>query len=119
MNFQPYTPSGQTPIMTPYNMTPHSSQTPRYGQTTPTQQQHGQFARPAPPNTSNRPPPNSSYRASPYAASPRGMPPGGRESRRITQDEEDWDKASNAWESHSRMKGSTPRNDMGRSTPRG
>lgn len=33
---QPYTPSGQTPFMTPYQ-TPHSQQTPRYGQTTPSQ----------------------------------------------------------------------------------
>lgn len=30
ISFQPYTPSGQTPFMTPY-----TSQTPRYGQTTP------------------------------------------------------------------------------------
>lgn len=30
----PYTPSGQTPFMTPYN-TPHSSQTPRYSHNTP------------------------------------------------------------------------------------
>ncbi|XP_023303515.2 transcription elongation factor SPT6 [Lucilia cuprina] len=30
----PYTPSGQTPFMTPY-ATPHTSQTPRYGNTTP------------------------------------------------------------------------------------
>lgn len=30
----PYTPSGQTPFMTPYT-TPHSSQTPRYGSNTP------------------------------------------------------------------------------------
>lgn len=33
---QPYTPSGQTPFMTPYQ-TSHSQQTPRYGQTTPSQ----------------------------------------------------------------------------------
>ena len=26
----PYTPSGQTPFMTPYNNTPHQPQTPRY-----------------------------------------------------------------------------------------
>lgn len=32
----PYTPSGQTPFMTPYQ-TPHSQQTPRYGQQTPSQ----------------------------------------------------------------------------------
>lgn len=33
---QPYTPSGQTPFMTPYQ-TPHTQQTPRYGQQTPAQ----------------------------------------------------------------------------------
>jgi transcription elongation factor SPT6 len=32
----PYTPSGQTPFMTPYQ-TPHAQQTPRYGQQTPSQ----------------------------------------------------------------------------------
>ncbi|CAH0563642.1 unnamed protein product [Brassicogethes aeneus] len=36
----PYTPSGQTPFMTPYQ-TPHSQQTPRYGQQTPSQHHHG------------------------------------------------------------------------------
>lgn len=97
--------------MTPYMTTPHSSsQTPRYGQTTPSQ--HGQFLRPAAP-VSNRPNlPN--YRASPYTSqSPRVMP------RRVTQEEEDWDKASSSWgDAHSRMKG-TPRDEMGRTTPRG
>lgn len=34
---QPYTPSGQTPFLTPYT-TPHSQQTPRYGQQTPSPQ---------------------------------------------------------------------------------
>ncbi|XP_053670514.1 transcription elongation factor SPT6 [Anopheles nili] len=33
----PYTPSGQTPYMTPYQQTPHFSQTPRYGTSTPSQ----------------------------------------------------------------------------------
>lgn len=101
--------------MTPY-MTPHSSQTPRYGQGTPTQQ--GQFLRPGAPVSQNRPP---NYRASPYtsSASPRVQSSSREQSRRVTQDEEDWDKASDAWMSHSRTKGSTPRAEMGRTTPRG
>lgn len=47
----PYTPSGQTPFMTPYQ-TPHTSQTPRYGQTTPSQQaqqSNGPFLHPGAP----------------------------------------------------------------------
>ncbi|KAJ8959605.1 hypothetical protein NQ318_021791 [Aromia moschata] len=36
----PYTPSGQTPFMTPYQ-TPHTQQTPRYGQQTPSQHMPG------------------------------------------------------------------------------
>lgn len=110
--------------MTPY-MTPHSSQTPRYGQATPTQ--HGQFLRPGAPITNNNSSSSSNnnrssnYRASPYSgSSPRDRAPPREQSRRATQDEEDWDKASNAWDAHSRMKGSTPRVDnQGRSTPRG
>jgi hypothetical protein len=98
-------------------MTPHSSQTPRYGQTTPSQQ--GQFLRPGAPVSQTRPP---NYRASPYtsSASPRAMPTGSsRDQRRVavSQDEEDWDKASSAW--GDARKGSTPRADMGRTTPRG
>ncbi|KAG5681165.1 hypothetical protein PVAND_010625 [Polypedilum vanderplanki] len=103
----PYTPSGQTPFLA---FTPHSSQTPRYGQMTPTQ--HGQFLRPSAP-VSRQP---TNYRASPYTgASPRVQ----QQPRRAqSQEEEDWDRASNAW-GGSRNKGSTPRGDsMGRSTPR-
>lgn len=106
--------------MTPY-MTPHSSQTPRYSQGTPTQQ--GQFLRPGAPVSQSRPP---NYRASPFnsSASPRVSGSGSSsrdQSRRVavSQDEEDWDKASNAWgDVHSRKSG-TPRAEMGRSTPRG
>lgn len=100
--------------MTPY-MTPHSSQTPRYGQATPTQ--HGQFLRPGAP-VSRQP---QNYRQSPHTgSSPRVMQQPRESSRRIqSQEEDDWDRASSAWES-SRMKGNTPRADsMGRSTPRG
>ncbi|XP_056634239.1 transcription elongation factor SPT6 [Diorhabda sublineata] len=44
----PYTPSGQTPYMTPYQ-TPHTQQTPRYGHQTPSQHLPGT----APPNLNN------------------------------------------------------------------
>lgn len=88
----PYTPSGQTPFMTPYQNTPHHvTQTPRYGQTTPS----AIFAHPKAP-ASSRPrsnqypqgsqsssqnqhqqwaagsrPRNSHPRASPHVPSPR------------------------------------------------
>lgn len=44
----PYTPSGQTPYMTPFQ-TPHTQQTPRYGQQTPSQH----IPSTAPPNLNN------------------------------------------------------------------
>ena len=49
----PYTPSGQTPFMTPYH-TPHhaTSQTPRYGQATPSN--NGPFLQPGPPIAGSR-----------------------------------------------------------------
>lgn len=96
-------------------MTPHSSQTPRYGQGTPSQQ--GQFLRPGAPVSQSRPP---NYRASPYTSSASPRVTSSREQSRrmaVAQDEEDWDKASSAW--GNRTKGNTPRDDMGRSTPRG
>lgn len=102
-------------------LTPHTSQTPRYGQTTPTQQ--GQFLRPGAPITRVQP----SYRASPFTsgASPRVMmppahsAPNRRYSTAKDDDEDDWDKARSAWGS-STNKGGTPRGDsMGRTTPRG
>lgn len=49
----PYTPSGQTPFMTPYQTPHNSTQTPRYGQTTPNYS-NGPFAHPRPP-TNSRP----------------------------------------------------------------
>lgn len=114
---QPYTPSGQTPFLM---MTPHTSQTPRYGQTTPTQQ--GQFLRPGAPVSRVQP----TYRASPFTsgASPRVMMPPVHTtpSRRYSaadNDDDEWDKASTAWGS-STAKGGTPRaGSMGRTTPRG
>lgn len=102
-------------------MTPHTSQTPRYGQMTPTQQ--GQFLRPGAPATRNQP----TYRASPFTsgASPRVMmppvhaTPNRRHSSAKDDDDEEWDMARTAW-GKSTTKGSTPRGDsMGRSTPRG
>lgn len=128
-------------------MTPHTSQTPRYGQMTPTQQ--GQFLRPGAPVSRTNP----TYRASPFTsgASPRVMmppvqttpnrryssaqddddwdkpsrpaqPAAQAQSRRYAaaqDDDDDWDKAAEAWGT-SRTKVSTPRGDsVGRSTPRG
>lgn len=97
-------------------MTPHTSQTPRYGQLTPTQ--HGQFLRPSAPASRGQP----TYRASPFTsgASPKVVmppahaPPSRRYSSAQAEDDE-WDKADSAW-----VKGTTPRGDsIGRSTPRG
>lgn len=82
-----------TSIQKPFiMMTPHSSQTPKYG--TPSQQGHG-FLRPGQPISTSRGPP--SYRASPYStsASPRGT----SHHRRPPQqaEEDDWDRADLAW----------------------
>ncbi|XP_055642141.1 transcription elongation factor SPT6 isoform X2 [Toxorhynchites rutilus septentrionalis] len=52
----PYTPSGQTPYMTPYQQTPHSSQTPRYGSSTPSQHSGSPFVHPG---STQMPPPRS------------------------------------------------------------
>lgn len=46
----PYTPSGQTPFMTPYQTPHHAVQTPRYGQVTPSNS-NGTFAEPRPPQS--------------------------------------------------------------------
>ncbi|XP_055297233.1 transcription elongation factor SPT6 isoform X2 [Sitodiplosis mosellana] len=83
----PYTPSGQTPFMTPYQTPHHAAQTPRYGQSTPS----AVFAHPKPP-AQNRPRsnqyqgnhsssqnqqyaggnrPRNSHRSSPHVPSPR------------------------------------------------
>lgn len=49
----PYTPSGQTPFMTPYQTPHHAVQTPRYGQATPSNSNsNGTFAQPRPPQSS-------------------------------------------------------------------
>lgn len=94
-------------------MTPHTSQTPRYGQTTPTQQ--GQFLRPGAPISRAAP----TYRASPFTSgsSPRVMPTA--PSRRYSaapDDDDEWNRATSAWGSSSANKGGTPRGD---GTPRG
>ncbi|CAD7091358.1 unnamed protein product [Hermetia illucens] len=131
----PYTPSGQTPFMTPYH-TPHSSQTPRYGQSTPSQTpsySNGPFLRPGPPPVAssrtsgsvhsspqsygrsprmyNNPPHNP-----PHNSHPRGY--GGGSAAAAHQESMDWQKAADAW---ARIKPSsgTPRDMGGRGTPRG
>ncbi|XP_068086670.1 transcription elongation factor SPT6 [Anabrus simplex] len=110
----PYTPSGQTPFMTPYH-TPHTTQTPRYDQQPPPQQppqmtpsHQGPFLHPGSVTPGHRTP---SHRVA-------------REARIIptvtqTTDPMDWRKAAEAWAKlKNREPGmGTPRQD-GRTTPR-
>ncbi|XP_060521956.1 transcription elongation factor SPT6 isoform X2 [Cylas formicarius] len=141
----PYTPSGQTPFMTPYH-TPHA-QTPRYGQSTPSPvpsngsvqpaAQQPQFLHPGSITPANRTP---SYRSIP-ANSPMISPPSSAPSpssmssyssmsrrgppsmsgyhmppaRYGNSESMDWQKAAEAWAARSRT---TPRSE-GRNTPRG
>lgn len=105
--------------MTPYQ-TPHTSQTPRYGQTS----SNGPFLHPGAPISSQR---SGSYRESPYShhmPSPHNPSPNIRGYSSAAQEEVDWDRASDSWankvgktrDPHSSGSG-TPR-DMGRITPR-
>jgi transcription elongation factor SPT6 len=99
----PYTPSGQTPYMTPFQ-TPHTSATPRY---------NGPFAHPGAPVSSR------SFRES---VSPYQFPTASPHARTgvysaAAQESMDWQKASESWAAP-RNKNSTPR-EMGRTTPRG
>lgn len=102
--------------MTPY-MTPHTSQTPRYGQMTPAQ--NSGFARPGAPVSGNR---GGNFRESPFSsgASPRGgnmMSSRGFSSQ--NQESMDWQQAADAWGAPRNNKGTTPRDTMaGRITPR-
>uniref|UniRef100_A0A2M3YZ36 Transcription elongation factor SPT6 n=1 Tax=Anopheles braziliensis TaxID=58242 RepID=A0A2M3YZ36_9DIPT len=71
----PYTPSGQTPYMTPYQQTPHFSQTPRYGTSTPSQYSNkSSYAGGMP---AGHPPSIHGYKSS---SSSRGMSMGGASS---------------------------------------
>lgn len=127
----PYTPSGQTPFMTPYQTPHHSTQTPRYGQTQPQAHTYGQahttpatysngsqFAQPRPPTASRsrsthqpsnssygRSSPRASYRSSPHVPSPRQ--PRYHSGSRSSQHTEDmkWQQAADAWDN----KTTTPR----------
>lgn len=96
----PYTPSGQTPYMTPYQQTPLSNQTPRYGSSTPSHS--SSFVHPASVNVSRN---RSGYQNSAPSPSNRGtISPYSSESsygRRDTSQNEDssWEKATNSWSS--------------------
>lgn len=114
----PYTPSGQTPFMTPYHTPHHSSQTPRYGQTqshgysqghnTPASYSNGsqsQFAHPRPPSNSRSRSSHQSNNNSSYARSYRSPHvPSPRQSRyhsnnRSSHAEDiEWQQASDAWD---------------------
>ncbi|XP_055593404.1 transcription elongation factor SPT6 [Uranotaenia lowii] len=99
----PYTPSGQTPYMTPYHQTPHSSQTPRYGSYTPSHHSNSSFVHPGssaiPSRTKQRYDNHSS--ASPYdpgTVSPYSSENNLSRSNTTLLDEDDcWDEATDAW----------------------
>lgn len=106
----PYTPSGQTPFMTPYH-TPHLTQTPRYGQQTPSHTQGG-FLHPGSVTPSHRTP---SQRAAHTPHTPQPRP-------QVTpqaSEPMDWRKAAEAWAKLKNREAGlgTPRQD-GRTTPR-
>ncbi|GAB0093481.1 Transcription elongation factor SPT6 [Sergentomyia squamirostris] len=132
----PYTPSGQTPYMTPYH-TPHSSQTPRYGQTTPNIN-NGPFAHPGAPisgsyrsgsvsstggyhgGAGSQPAPNphpsphqQRYQgSSPYVPSPHARY--GSQTEKL-----EWQRADDAWaRSRGTPSGGTPRDRSGRGSSR-
>lgn len=67
---QPYTPSGQTPYMTPYQQTPHFSQTPRYGTSTPSQYSNKSAYTGIP---TGHPPPSASHHGYKSTSAARGM----------------------------------------------
>ncbi|KYN09622.1 Transcription elongation factor SPT6 [Trachymyrmex cornetzi] len=104
----PYTPSGQTPFMTPYQTPHHSQPTPRYGQQTPSHHQ-GPFVHPPPPSmTPSHHRSAQSHRPTPPLSTPSGDPM-------------DWKKVAEAWarlKSGPRVSGSTPRYEVSRKTPR-
>uniref|UniRef100_A0A6B2EJU3 Transcription elongation factor SPT6 n=1 Tax=Phlebotomus kandelakii TaxID=1109342 RepID=A0A6B2EJU3_9DIPT len=133
----PYTPSGQTPFMTPYH-TPHSSQTPRYGQTTPNM--NGPFAHPGAPMSATQhyrsgsvgsgvggyhsggttqplpgghPSPHQRYHgSSPYVPSPHSRYGSQRENHEWQQAEDSWARAKGT------PGGTTPRERGGRGSSR-
>lgn len=92
----PYTPSGQTPFMTPYH-TPHhgGSQTPRYGQATPSN--NGPFLQPGAPigggrshgSSSLNPQPSPHSYRSPHSSSPHIRSGGGGGSGGYQKDSRD------------------------------
>lgn len=94
----PYTPSGQTPYMTPYQQTPLSNQTPRYGSSTPSHS--SSFVHPASVNMSrnrsgfrnNGPTPSNRGTISPYSSE---NSYGRKET--LQQEDSSWEKATNSW----------------------
>ncbi|KAJ1520204.1 hypothetical protein ONE63_004415 [Megalurothrips usitatus] len=126
----PYTPSGQTPFMTPYATPHHATTTPRYGQPTPTASGflHPGAVTPAQSQSAHRTP---SHRPGP-TPTPMRPPPGAVPGAGPGPgDPSDWKKAAEAWmrqqggsstprqtpgTTHDGRRSTTPRYD---STPRG
>ncbi|KAL1488885.1 hypothetical protein ABEB36_014678 [Hypothenemus hampei] len=101
----PYTPSGQTPFMTPYQ-TPQSQQTPRYGTPSPAQSMGppGPFAHPSSVSRSSQRSSSSHHRSRSSS--------GYRSHSGFSSAEQmDWQKAAEAWAARSR---GTPRSECGR-----
>ena len=103
----PYTPSGQTPILTPYN-TPGPSNTPR-----------GHHMAPPPMPSSHGMPPPPPQRRGYHQPSPGGYgrSPHGGGGRHRDGGQDSWNTAMDGWARGGRSK-HTPRND-GNNTPRG
>ncbi|ENN77904.1 hypothetical protein YQE_05581, partial [Dendroctonus ponderosae] len=106
----PYTPSGQTPFMTPYQ-TPHTQQTPRYGQSTPSPMQSvppGTFLHPGSVTPASQSSPFS--RMSHHRSAPgHGLPSRNsvtsssyRSGGYSHSEQMDWQKAAEAWAARSR-----------------
>lgn len=105
----PYTPSGQTPYMTPYQQTPHSLHTPRYASSTSSQHSAGAYIHPSSVNIPlrHRPRNKDSSKPSPYnnnsSISPYSSESNyGRRQQSVQSKEDDvnWDHATNSWASH-------------------
>ena len=110
----PYTPSGQTPILTPYN-TPGPSNTPRGFNAPPPMPAHGMPPPPPQRRSHHQPSPGGYGRAE--GRSPAG---GDNRGRHPPRDEQGgWQSAMDGWARGGRSNRTPRQNDGGNNTPRG
>lgn len=100
----PYTPSGQTPYMTPYQQTPHSSQTPRYESSTPSRHSAGSFNYPGTVERAR----TDRVGSSPFSNHLSGVSPYSSEmnygqTNTLQQENYNWEKATNSWASREKI----------------